>query len=123
MFVGKSRDVVRVEWVFETAFGNRNRRPRPQRIAHAQLKEGIRVQRREIGDHQIRFEQLLVHWDIDDLGVHDFVGADAGGSGSLDRRLDQNSIRLVEIERLAADRIRLLAKSHHDEAGRLVGHS
>ena len=48
------------------------------------------VQRREIGDDEIRLQELLVHRNVDDSRVHDVIGADTRRAGRLDCGLDQN---------------------------------
>ena len=58
---------------------------RTKRMTYAQLIEGVRVGRGQIGHHHIRFEEPIEHRLFYCAAVHDLVGANAVQSGGLRR--------------------------------------
>jgi hypothetical protein len=117
MLVSADEDVVHIERTYELLFGNHDRRARLQRIANPELECRVGIRRRKVGNNEVRAEQLLVHRNIDDARMADFIGALTGVTGDLEGRLDDISVRHVQIELAPSGEIGLLAKPHDHEAG------
>ena len=88
-------------------------------MAHAELVEGVLVRGREVGDHDVGGQKLLVHRHVDDARVRYLVGPRTLQPGVSDRRLDDVFVGLVQVQRSACLEVGLLPKTHHDEAGAL----
>ena len=88
-------------------------------MADAQLVDGVRVRRGEVGDDEVGVEQQLVHRLVYEAGVDDGVGADALQPGLLDGPLDDDAVGLVEVEHAAGGEVGLGAEPHDDETSLL----
>jgi hypothetical protein len=85
-------------------------------VPDPELVERVGVGRREVGNDDIRRQQLLVHRHIDSPGMAELVRSDADEALLLDDRLDQQPIRFIEVERAPGGIVSFDAKPHHDEA-------
>lgn len=89
-------------------------------MPHPQLIDGVAITSRDVGHHEVRAEDALVHWLVDHTRVHDFIRPNALHTRSFDGRLDEVLITHVQVEDLAGFEIDFLAETHDDEAGFLT---
>ena len=82
MLVATDHEVTDVERLLEALFGDDDGRAGPQPVAHAELERRVDVLGREVGDHQVGAQQLLVHRQVDGARMHDLVGAQAFEAGA-----------------------------------------
>jgi hypothetical protein len=116
VLVGADDDMGEIERKLELRLRHDDGRVRPERMPHAELVDRIQVGRGEVGDHDVRLQQQLVHRHVDQAGVLDVIRANALQPRLLHRLLDDDAIGLVEVERAAGGKVDLLAEAHDDEA-------
>src|SRR5690242_20160441 len=85
-------------------------------MPHTQFVKCIGIHGRDVGHDDIGGKQLLIHRNIDNPGVYDFIGAHALETGRFDSRLDEILIRLIQVEFAAGLIIRFYPEAHYDEA-------
>ena len=110
--------MTKIEREIEIVLGHDDRGGRLQRVPHSKLVNRIGVRSREIGDHDVGIEQVLVHRLVDHRRMDDLVGAHAFEAGVCDCRLDDVLVSLVEIEHALRIglKVGLLAETHDHEA-------
>ena len=110
--------MIQVERECELLLGDDDRRPGAQGVTHPELVDGVRVGGGEVGDDEIRLQQLLVHRLVDQRRMNDLIGTDAREAGGHDRRLNDVLVGAIEVEDALGVGLEvcLLAKTHDDEA-------
>ena len=112
--------MAQVEGVLQLRLGDHHRGPGPQRVPYPQLVDGIGVRGRDVGDDDIRGQELSVHLEVDNAAMGDLVGAYALEPTLHHRGLDHVAVGVVEVELSARGQIRLDAEAHDDETALLL---
>ena len=89
----------------------------PQRVTNAELIHCVDVRGGQIRNDQIRRKQIVVHRLVDDGGMDDLVGANAGMAGLFHDRFDDVFVGSVQVQDTLRVRLEvgLFAEAHNDE--------
>ena len=92
-----------------------------QRVAHADFVPHVRIVHREVGDNELRQEQILEHVEMDRAAAAIGVGPMRPQPGGHDRRLEQSLVDVVAIH-FGSVRQLLLAERHDREGAACRAH-
>src|SRR3954471_3506429 len=84
-------------------------------MADAKFIDRISIRGGKIGNDDIRAEEQFVHGLIDYARMNDVVGADAFETSFLDRLLNNNAVRFVEVIGLLLLEIGFGTEAHDNE--------
>ncbi len=107
--------MVDVQRVDHLVFGDGDSSVRTQGVAHAQFVKRVAVVSGQISHNHVRHQQLLIHGNVDDSRMDDFVRPLALQTGRDGRGPDDSAVRFVEVQHAPGRVVGLLSEAHHNE--------